>query len=169
MRIRQATSEDFPFIRDLDLGPGMTTERDTVYALFFRLFPKLCLVAEEDGAGETGGSPLILGFALGALSLDGKESYLHDLWVGLDHRGHGIGHALMQRYLDVSRELGAAKASLITKGAARYYEEKFGFHRASAADDPFVPELERHRGFCLLILSLVAVKPDAVDRDAGRV
>lgn len=154
MRIRQATSGDFPYIRDLDLGPGMTTERDTVYAIFFRLFPELCLVAEEDGGGEAAPKPSIVGFALGALSSDGSESYLHDLWVGLDHRGRGIGRALMERYLDVSRGLRAQKVSLITKGATRYYEEKFGFRRASAADDSLVPELERHRDFCLLILSL---------------
>lgn len=154
MLIRTACPADFPRIRDLDLGPGMTTERDTVYAVFFRLFPELCLVAEEaETEGEDG---TLLGFALGALSSDHQESYLHDLWVAPEHRGHGVGHALMDHYLAVSRELGASRVSLVTKGAARYYEEKFGFVRAKPADDPYVPELERHRGFCILVLRLAA-------------
>jgi predicted N-acetyltransferase YhbS len=76
--------------------------------------------------------------------------------VAPEHRGHGVGHSLMDHYLAVSRELGASRVSLVTKGAARYYEEKFGFVRAKPADDPYVPELERHRGFCILIRRLVA-------------
>ncbi len=110
-----------------------------------------------------------MGFALGALSSDGGESYLHDLWVGLDHRGRGIGRALMERYLDASRALRARTVSLVTKGATRYYEEKFGFRRATVADDPLVPELERHRGFCLLILSLAGLGADADAGQTGRV
>jgi ribosomal protein S18 acetylase RimI-like enzyme len=151
VHIRTATSADFPSIRDLDLGPGMTTERDTVYAVFFRLFPELCLVAEEEGPTGDG---TLLGFALGALSSDRGEAYLHDLWVAPDQRGRGVGHRLMERFLAVGRELGARRASLVTMGAARYYEDKFGFARATATDDPYVPELERHRGFSVLILDL---------------
>jgi ribosomal protein S18 acetylase RimI-like enzyme len=159
MLIRQATSQDFPRIRDLDLGPGITTERDTVYALFFRLFPELCLVAVEDDEDLAGGRGTeddvrLLGFALGGISSDGRECYLHDLWVGPEYRGRGIGHQLMERFVEAGRSLGAARVSLVTKGASRYYEERFGFQRATAADDPYVVELERHRGFCLLVLPL---------------
>ena len=84
MTIRYATADDFPRIRDLDLGPEISTERDTVYAVFFRLFPELCLIDEEADCG-------LIGFALGALSSDRRESYLHDLWVTREQRGRGEG------------------------------------------------------------------------------
>ena len=113
---------------------------------------------EEDLAGErAAGAPgQLFGFALGALSSDHRDCYLHDLWVGPDFRGRGIGHQLMERFVEAGRAMGASRISLVTKGASRYYEEKFGFRRATVDGDPYAGELERHRGFCLLVLPLAA-------------
>ena len=113
------------------------------------------MAEEAETEGEDG---TLLGFALGALSSDHQESYLHDLWVAPEHRGHGVGHALMDHYLAVSLELGASRVSLVTKGAARYYDGVFGFGREQAwsFDDLYVSELERHRGFCVLAGGLAA-------------
>ena len=146
MTIRHTTPGDFPRIRDLDLGPGMSTERDTVYAVFFRLFPELCLIDEDADGG-------LVGFALGALSSDGRESYLHDLWVARDQRGVGRGRELLFRYIDESRRLGASQVSLVTRLAADYYL-RLGFRFASAADDPYVPELAAHSEMQVLLLDL---------------
>ena len=146
MTIRHAGPEDFPRIRDLDLGPEISTERDTVYAVFFRLFPELCLVDEDADRG-------LVGFALGALSSDRSESYLHDLWVARDERGVGRGRDLLLRYVDESRRLGAARVSLVARLAVDYYL-RLGFRLATAADDPYARELAAHRQMRLLFLDL---------------
>ena len=146
MTIRRAGPDDFPRVRDLDLGPDMTTERDTIYAVFFRLFPELCLVDEDADGG-------LVGFALGALSSDRRESYLHDLWVRPDARGLGRGRELLFRYLDESRGLGAARVSLVSHSAAAYYL-RLGFRLATSVDDLYVDELASHRQMSLLFLDL---------------
>jgi N-acetylglutamate synthase-like GNAT family acetyltransferase len=146
MTIRRATPDDFPSIRDLDLGPEITTERDTVYAIFFRLFPELCLIDEDDDG-------TLAGFALGALASDRLQSYLHDLWVRADRRGVGRGRALLSRYVDESRGLGATRVSLVSRLAGGYYL-RLGFRLATADDDPYVPELAAHREMQLLFLDL---------------
>jgi ribosomal protein S18 acetylase RimI-like enzyme len=146
MTIRYATPADFPRIRDLDLAPEISTERDTVYAVFFRLFPELCLIDENSDGG-------LVGFALGAISSDGVESYLHDLWVAPERRAEGRGRELLFRYIHESRLLGAGRVSLVTRAAAGYYL-RLGFRLATAADDPYVAELAAHRRMQLLFLDL---------------
>lgn len=75
-----------------------------------------------------------------AVLTDGRECYLEDLYVAPEHRGHGLGRALMETALEVAREEGAIEMHLGTSEddvAARALYESLGFsHREGGSDGP---------------------------------
>ncbi len=69
---------------------------------------------------------------------DGLECYLAELYVASEHRGQGLGRALMVRAIDVARERGATYMDLNTgetDRAARSLYESLGFNRTGGKSD----------------------------------
>jgi ribosomal protein S18 acetylase RimI-like enzyme len=61
---------------------------------------------------------------------DKLDAYLEELYVAPDHRGDGLGRALLEGVLETARELGARRIELGTAKddvAARHLYESLGF------------------------------------------
>ncbi len=82
-----------------------------------------------------------------ALWTDGLEAYLQELYVAPDLRGNGIGRALLERAIELSRKRGAAGIDLNTgetDTAARGLYESMGFtNREGSPDGPSMLFYER--------------------------
>lgn len=82
-----------------------------------------------------------------ALWSGGLECYLAELYVVPDHRGHGLGRALMQAALREARERGADTMELGTSEddvVARHLYESLGFtNRESAGEGAVMYVYER--------------------------
>jgi ribosomal protein S18 acetylase RimI-like enzyme len=82
-----------------------------------------------------------------ALWSNGLEAYLQELYVVPELRGRGIGRALLQRAMDLSRERGADGIDLNTgetDTAARGLYESMGFtNREGGPDGPSMLFYER--------------------------
>lgn len=82
-----------------------------------------------------------------ALWSEGLEAYLQELYVVPALRGRGIGRALLERAIDISREKGAAGIDLNTgetDTAARALYESMGFtNREGGRDGPSMLFYER--------------------------
>lgn len=87
---------------------------------FLEKNPETCLVAEENGE--------ICGVVLGGC--DGRRGYIYHAAVSPRYRGNGIGSALVNRVLEILREMGISKVGLLTfadnDGGNRFWE-KHGF------------------------------------------
>ena len=78
---------------------------------------------------------------------EGLTAYLEELYVAPDHRGEGLGTAVLEAVLERSRERGAAWVEVSTseddEGARRLYE-RFGFiNREGGPDGPITYMYER--------------------------
>jgi len=75
-----------------------------------------------------------------ALSTEGLDCYLEELYVEPGRRGHGLGRALMEAAIDVARREGADEMHLGTSEddvAARALYESLGFsNREGKSDGP---------------------------------
>jgi ribosomal protein S18 acetylase RimI-like enzyme len=78
---------------------------------------------------------------------EGLECYLAELYVQPEHRGHGLGRALMTATLETARAEGADYIEVGTSEddvAARALYEKFGFiNRERGPDGPVMYVYER--------------------------
>ena len=65
--------------------------------------------------------------AVGRLNVTGQEA--HIAWVAVlrEHRRHGIGHAVMQRLIELADAAGAAVTVLNAQTHARRFYERLGF------------------------------------------
>lgn len=116
---------------DITPGPERLTERITT------------LLAGGDTAVLLGGSGpdglAVLRFRP-AIWTEALECYLAELYVVPDHRGHGLGRALMNAVLELARDQGAAWIDLGTSDAdlaARKLYESLGFsNREGKPDGP---------------------------------
>jgi ribosomal protein S18 acetylase RimI-like enzyme len=83
----------------------------------------------------------------GAIWSAGLECYLAELYVVPEHRGRGVGRALMQAALREARERGADTMDIGVDGsdlAARRLYESVGFtNRAGVPDGPLMYVYER--------------------------
>lgn len=104
----------------------------------------IALVAEEP-AGEPAGVA-VLRFRPGLWTRK-LESYLAELYVAPDHRGHGLGRALLEGAIEVARRHGADRMDLATSEAdvaARGLYESLGFtNRERPPDGPVMYVYER--------------------------
>lgn len=116
---------------DITPGPERLAERITT------------LLAGGDTAVLLGGSGpdglAVLRFRP-AIWTEALECYLAELYVVPDHRGHGLGRALMNAVLELARDQGAAWIDLGTSDAdlaARKLYESLGFsNREGKPDGP---------------------------------
>jgi GNAT superfamily N-acetyltransferase len=73
-----------------------------------------------------------------AIFNDKLDAYLEEFYVAPDHRGQGLGKALLQRVLETARERGAGRLDLATAEsdrAARHVYESAGFTNLEQPDD----------------------------------
>jgi len=149
IQVRQAGVEDAPAIARLlhDFNREYdepTPEVETLTATCRRLL--------EDGeifvllAGEGPDGLALLRFRP-ALWAEGSEAYLQELYVIPALRGQGIGRALMETAIELSRRRGAAGIDLNTgetDTAARGLYESMGFtNREGGPDGPSILFYER--------------------------
>jgi ribosomal protein S18 acetylase RimI-like enzyme len=70
---------------------------------------------------------------------DKLDAYLEEFYVAAEHRGQGLGRALLDRVLDFARERGASRIDLgtaVDDRAARALYESVGFTNFERPDDP---------------------------------
>lgn len=133
MIIRPEQPEDFPAIYELVKVAFQTAkvsngkEQDFVNELRAggNYIPELALVVEEDG--EIIGHILLTRIDITTDSRKIEALYVAPLSVLLEHRGQGIGSALIEKSFDVGRRLGFK--SVILVGDPAYYH-RFGFKSA---------------------------------------
>jgi GNAT superfamily N-acetyltransferase len=79
--------------------------------------------------------------------LDSLDAYLEELYVAPEHRGRGVGRALLEETMEIARATGAGRIELCTgetDTAARALYEKCGFtNRESVPDGPIMFFYER--------------------------
>lgn len=119
MLIRNATSADyFPIISVLNDWWGGRQVADKLPKLFFDHFQNTSFVAEDNGQ--------ILGFIIGFLSptLE-REAYIHFVGIHPEHRKHGLGKTLYNRFFDLMRQSNRDLVSCVTSPVNR---TSIGYH-----------------------------------------
>lgn len=133
--IRPARPADATRIRALDVQAyGDNAYGHTTISQFLDLFPRLLLVAEVDGA--------VAGYALGAVSADGRRGLLAALIVAPEHRGLGLGEALARALVDALRAHAVGEVFLTVhpdNAAAQKLYAKMGFALAGPRPDYYGP------------------------------
>jgi amino-acid N-acetyltransferase len=131
MKIRDATSSDFPAVEQLLLSSKLPVEGVSENFSGF-------LVAEEEGT------------IAGAVGLEryGSAALLRSAVVSPANRGAGVGRQLVESLLQRARDNGIDQLYLLTTTAEKYFP-RFGFARTTRAE---VPETVRasaeFRGAC---------------------
>lgn len=120
--IRPARIEDrdqvWPLARELATSYEVQPDAyATAFAVSVQVDEALVLVAERDGA--------VIGYLLGqahhTFHANGRALWVEEVMVHTDHRGSGVGRALMAAAEDQAREAGAAYIALATRRAADFY------------------------------------------------
>jgi ribosomal protein S18 acetylase RimI-like enzyme len=149
IQVRQAAVEDAPAIarllHDFNTEYGEPTpEIETLTATCRRLFGDDEITVLLAGDGPDGLALLRFRPALWA---EGLEAYLQELYVIPALRGRGIGRALLETAIELSRRRGAAGIDLNTgetDTAARGLYESMGFtNREGGPDGPSMLFYER--------------------------
>jgi GNAT superfamily N-acetyltransferase len=101
-------AQSFPFSRvTFDLSfPALLAAEDTCL---------LVAVAGEECVGY------LLGFAHLTFYANGSVGWVEEVLVRQEHRGHGVGRALMNAFEAWARERGCALVALATRRAAPFY------------------------------------------------
>jgi GNAT superfamily N-acetyltransferase len=120
--VRPARIEDrdavWPLARELATSYDVQLEAYArVFARSVQAEDALVLVAQWHGA--------VIGYLLGqahhTFHANGQALWIEELMVRVDHRGAGVGRALMAAAEDWARERGAAYVALATRRAADFY------------------------------------------------
>lgn len=119
MRITRAKRRDLPdliglldslFSIEQDFQPAAARQQRGL-ELLLRTPRRALLLVARDGGGRAVGfasAQLVISTAEGALS-----AWVEDVIVAGDHRGQGLGRALIQRLLAWARQQGATRAQLL--------------------------------------------------------
>lgn len=134
-RIRDARPEDWPavaeLLRELGRPPALGTAGEgqlrQVYTGFLSRPDAAALVAEGDGR-VVGFCNLVL---LPRLNFAGPQAWIPDLIVSSDHRGRGIGAALLSRAEEVARDRGCWSVFLTS---ANWRGRSHAFYRREGWD-----------------------------------
>lgn len=87
----------------------------------------MAFVATADGAGAGCGAICIQEELPSPDNPSGRCAYLMNIYVRPVFRGHGIGHAIVERLVEAARGAGCDKISLETTDAARTLYRSSGF------------------------------------------
>ena len=119
MRIRNVQPSDYPpIITVLNDWWGGRKMSDMLPKLFFVHFGGTSFIAEDDAQ--------IMGFLIGFFSQTfADEAYIHFAGVHPDHRRHGIGRALYERFFQTMREHNRSVVRCVT---ASINKSSIAFH-----------------------------------------
>lgn len=137
MDVRTATADDADLVGEL--MHAFNTEYDEPTPSAADLATRIRELLERDTvvllAGDVG---LVLLRFQPSLWSRNDEAYLAELYVRPEHRGKGLGKALLTAAIDTARERGADYMHLGTTEddvAARYLYKRMGFRRTEGGDD----------------------------------
>jgi GNAT superfamily N-acetyltransferase len=149
-RVRLASPEDAPVAARLlhDFNEEFDTDTPGPEVLSERLGP---ILADDDATDVLLGGDPAIGIAVlrlrRAIFDDGLTAYLEELYVAPDHRGEGLGRAILESAIDRARHRGARWIELGTSEddvAARKLYESVGFiNREGGPDGPITYMYER--------------------------
>ena len=139
MRFRPLTHDDVPGLHRLEAESYLPSlhESDEAFIRLIELFPDGAFGCFDDEGlcGYAFGVPLKAGWTLELRTPleripDGADTfYIHDVAVAARCRGHGVGHALGARLLDLARERGFHRCELVSVQGSAPFWEKLGFQR----------------------------------------
>ena len=140
--IRKAKDSELPRIRELSIGelPAELDDDELKYVerakevFGKRLDALLARTGNEFYVAQVGTDEGMAGYVWFGVShrpfSDAEIGWIYDILVLPEHRGKGVGEALMRHALKVSKERGFAQTSLMVNaknGAAWSLYEKLGF------------------------------------------
>jgi len=123
MIIRRAQHEDCDTLLRMatDLATSFVVDPDAFRASFRQCLPaesSLILVAEVDS--------MLVGYLLGfdhvAFFANGRVAGVEEIYVKPDHRGNGLGKALMQEFENWAESRGSAQVGVCTRRASEFYK-----------------------------------------------
>ena len=132
MRVRPASAADADTVAALadDLTQSFAFSR----AKFDRSFPAL-LAAEDTCLLVAVAADQCVGYLLGFAHLtfyaNGPVGWVEEVLVRAEHRGHGVGRALMSAFEGWAHERGCALVALATRRAAPFYRA-LGYEESAA-------------------------------------
>jgi GNAT superfamily N-acetyltransferase len=125
-RIRPATAADAGAVAGL--AAGLAQSFAFSRASFDAHFPSLlatghaCLLVAVTGPGPDDDClGYLLGFEHLTFYANGRVAWAEEIMVHGDHRGRGVGRALMNEFEQWARERGCALVALATRRAAPFY------------------------------------------------
>jgi ribosomal protein S18 acetylase RimI-like enzyme len=145
MTVRRATPADSPLIGALlhDFNTEFDEPTPPPEALAGRLAE---LIADDTVVLLVGDVGLVVLRFRRAIWTDGLDCYLAELYVRPQHRGGGLGRALLEAALEHARDRGADRIELGTTEddvAARHLYETCGFIRTEGPGGPLMFVYER--------------------------
>lgn len=108
MQIRHPESRDYLLIiQVVDAWWGGRHMADMLPKLFFEHFRTTSFIVEQEGQ--------IIGFLIGFLSQTfSDQAYIHFVGIHPDHRQHGIGRLLYERFFEAAKSQGRSIVSCVT-------------------------------------------------------
>ncbi|GHA52558.1 N-acetyltransferase [Amylibacter ulvae] len=157
-QISQESKDDLwevEFLYDLSFAPGREALSSYRLREDVERVAQLCLVARDEGNSVAGAIrywPVVIG------DKNAPALLLGPVAVHPTHQGEGLGALLIQKSLEIARDLGWARVILV--GDAPYYA-RFGFRRATNLEFPPPTNPER-----LLFLELL---PQGFENTSGKI